>query len=322
MHIKKHTYRICISLIVSVLALAIILQFVEINNIKILFQANWLWLLLGFFSYILNYIFRTLRFNVLLNANNIAFKDLFGVTVLYGMLNFLMPSKSGEFSYLFLANRYLKTSLSEGAATLITARFFDFTTATLFLPVILIVFWQNLSIWALYSLTAFCVIVAIAAALFILLVNKQQVVNPGEKRKNKLDIKYYWKRLIYALQGIYSRGRYTKTFLLTIFIWTTIYLNYYCITVGLGIDVTIFQMIVVSIIMTPLTILPLQGVANLGSHELGWTTALALFGYNAETALTIAVGSHVVLLIFVLLLGGGGMIILKTRSRKSSNVGK
>ncbi len=58
-------------------------------------------------------------------------------------------------------------------------------------------------------------------------------------------------------------------------------------------------MIVVSIIMVPMTLLPFQGVANLGTHEAGWIIALSLFGQPQETALTIAVGSHLIMLLFI-----------------------
>jgi uncharacterized membrane protein YbhN (UPF0104 family) len=76
-------------------------------------------------------------------------------------------------------------------------------------------------------------------------------------------------------------------------------------------------MIVVSIIMVPMTLLPFQGFANLGTHEIGWAAAFALFGYPETTALNIAVSSHIVLLLFVLLLGSLGVILLSRKATEN-----
>ena len=57
-------------------------------------------------------------------------------------------------------------------------------------------------------------------------------------------------------------------------------------------------------VMIPLTLLPLQGFANIGTHEVGWTSVLVAFNYPYETALAIAAGSHFVLLLSVLISGG------------------
>jgi uncharacterized membrane protein YbhN (UPF0104 family) len=67
-------------------------------------------------------------------------------------------------------------------------------------------------------------------------------------------------------------------------------------------------------------LLPLQGFATIGTHEIGWTSVLVAFNYPYETALAIAAGSHFVLLLSVLIGGGlaffGAQLILTNmRSR-------
>jgi uncharacterized membrane protein YbhN (UPF0104 family) len=64
--------------------------------------------------------------------------------------------------------------------------------------------------------------------------------------------------------------------------------------------------------MVPLTLLPLQGFANIGTHEIGWASVLIAFGYPYKTALAIAVGSHFVLLVSVLLVGGISFLMAQT----------
>jgi uncharacterized membrane protein YbhN (UPF0104 family) len=118
-------------------------------------------------------------------------------------------------------------------------------------------------------------------------------------------------KLIESMQAIDQRGGYWRLWLLTIAIWICVQTNFYFIVLSLGESLTFLQMIVVSIIMVPMTLLPIQGFANLGTHEIGWTAAFALFGYPQATALNIAVSSHIILLFFVLLLGFLGLILLR-----------
>jgi uncharacterized membrane protein YbhN (UPF0104 family) len=62
-----------------------------------------------------------------------------------------------------------------------------------------------------------------------------------------------------------------------------------------------------------MTLLPIQGFANLGTHEIGWAAAFTLFGYSKAAALNIAVSSHIIWLFFVLLLGALGLLLLRDK---------
>jgi uncharacterized membrane protein YbhN (UPF0104 family) len=72
----------------------------------------------------------------------------------------------------------------------------------------------------------------------------------------------------------------------------------------MGLPVAFYHIAIISMVMIPLTLLPLQGFANLGTHEIGWTSVLVAFDYPYKTALAIAAGSHFVLLLSVLVSGG------------------
>ncbi len=83
----------------------------------------------------------------------------------------------------------------------------------------------------------------------------------------------------------------------------------------MGLPVAFYHIAIISIVMIPLTLLPLQGFANIGTHEVGWTSVLVAFDYPYKTALAIAAGSHFVLLLSVLV--GGGLAFFG--ARKSFN---
>ena len=117
--------------------------------------------------------------------------------------------------------------------------------------------------------------------------------------------------LLTNLRKIDQRRQYWRLWLITIGIWLLVYTNFYMIVLSMGYQFSYFQMIVVSILMVPMTLLPFQGFANLGTHEIGWVTAFSIFGHNISTSLAIAVSSHIIMLFFVLTLGLIGILLLK-----------
>jgi len=279
-------------------------------------RLDWRLIVLAFGIYLINYILRTLRFQMLLELEATSFARLFGVTNLYGMFLYLMPAKSGEVSYPILLKNQLQIPLTESTATLIAARFFDFFTVALFLPAVLITFWEKIHPWIRVGslvFTALVLLIGISLLWFLRKfddIAKIQTIQP-DSQTGVLRIRNAMVDLFISLKTIDQRKLYWRLWLLTIAIWLCVQTNFYLIVLSLGYSLSFFQMIVVSLIMVPMTLLPLQGFANLGTHEIGWTTAFALFGFPQSTALNIAFSSHVVFLFFVLCLGLLGVLILR-----------
>jgi len=279
-------------------------------------QIEWHWLVAAFGIFLVNYVLRTLRFRLLLGFKSFPFYALFGVTNLYGMYVYLLPAKFGELSFPVLLKRNLQVPITESTATLIAARTFDFAVIALLLPTVLIVFWDQIPPWARIVSLIF------AGSVLLLGIGLLWFIrNPaGIKKIRQVSIfTHPWAirlqdgllKVFVNLQGIDRLNRYGTLFLLTIAIWLCVQTNLYFIVRSLGQPLTFLQTMLITIIMVPMTLLPLQGFEDLGTHEIGWTAAFALFGYPEATALTIAVSSHIVLLLFVLLLGLLGTVLLR-----------
>jgi uncharacterized protein (TIRG00374 family) len=285
-------------------------------------NVNGFFLIAAFLMYLLNYVFRTLRFQVLLELENHSFPLLYGVTSLYGMFLYVMPAKSGEISYPLLLKNQLKISLPESTATLITARLFDFATLALFIPVALISFWEKIPPWLRSTAIIFTAAILILSLCFLWFVRHNKRFSKNhytslESRSVVLRLKNGVNGLIFSLKEINKRNIYLRLWLITIAIWIFLQTNFYFIVLSLGFRISFFQMLVISIIMVPLTLLPVQGFANLGTHEIGWATAFTLFGFSQSSAINIAFSSHIIFFVFVLCLGLLGLIILKLSARKS-----
>lgn len=262
---------------------------------------------LGFVVYLLNYVLRTLRFQTLLDVTTVPFRRLLGITQLYGMYLYLMPAKSGEISYPLLLKSREGVSLGSSAATLIAARLFDFAAIALLLPLALLVYWAQTPSWLRMSSLAFSGVVLGASGMAVAFLGSWQGRRTRAAGRSRF-VEKMW-RVVDQLRDIYARRQYARLGLLTLGIWLCVQINFYLITLGLGVQLTFFQIVVISLVMVPLTLLPLQGFANLGTHEIGWVTAFRIFAIPQDVALRMAVSTHFILLLFILLLGGMGMVL-------------
>lgn len=267
------------------------------------------WILLAFVFFIFNYIFRTLRFKALYNRKDMKIRGLFGVTFLYGMFNYVMPAKTGELFYVFIARSQLDVNILQSTSVILAARLFDILAIGLFIPIVLIYGEAGLPAWMYKILILFEVIVVLLLAA-VLVGARVYSAMPNSSVNTKWS--HIRKELMAAFNVLKGWPGTIYTLMLAMAIWFCIYANFYCIIRGLGYEADLYQLIMISIVLIPLTLLP-QGVANLGTHEVAWVGVFQMFGYSHQDALQIAFGSHVILTLCVLLLGAMGLGIVNKR---------
>ena len=321
---KKHQLPIhIISAILSIALLAYLLLNLDWDILRVAFSdIHWGWLGLALLAYLVNILLRALRFTNLIYSRPVKWVELIPVSALHNILMYLMPAKTGDVAYIFLAKNRLDLSLTEGTATLLAARFYDFSIVALILAMMLPFSKDEMPVWIFQSSIVFCLLILIGAmgilgflkfsttplesvsspALWALTENPKHP--QGTRASGLQKIRAAWYKFIAGLREIQSHGAHGKVALLTAGIWLCIYSNFYFAAKSMGLPVAFYHIAIISIVMIPLTLLPLQGFANIGTHEIGWTSVLVAFNYPYKTALAIAAGSHFVLLLSVLLGGG------------------
>jgi uncharacterized membrane protein YbhN (UPF0104 family) len=228
------------------------------------------------------------------------------------MFNYLLPAKTGELSYLYLANRRLGVSVGESGMNLLVARFFDLATIALFLPAVMAAFWERLPSGMVCAFLVYCGLILVLGLGFLRFLQHStpnKTASPMPENRWLAWVQRVWRDLVQGLHMLVRRGQYWRLGIVTVAIWLCVYSNFYFIVLSLGYNLNYLQMVVISTIMVPFTLLPVQGLANLGSHEAGWLAALTLLGQPPEAALTISIGSHTILLFFFLFLGGLGTLL-------------
>ncbi len=318
-----------ISGIISAVLLAYLLLNLDWDILRVAFSdIHWGWLGMALLAYLINILLRALRFANLIYSRPVKWIELIPVSALHNILMYLMPAKTGDVAYIFLAKNRLDISLTEGTATLLAARYYDFSVVALILAILLPFSKDEMPDWIFQSSVIFCLLILIGSlGLFIFLRFSKPVTDetPAAEKTLLTRIRAAWTKFIAGLREIQSHGAHGRVALLTAGIWLCVYSNFYFAAKSMGLPVAFYHIAIISIVMIPLTLLPLQGFANIGTHEVGWTSVLVAFDYPYKTALAIAAGSHFVLL-FSVLIGGGlaffGARFLSTTKEIKKHEGK
>jgi uncharacterized membrane protein YbhN (UPF0104 family) len=306
---KKNTIIYMISGVVTALLLAYIFFNLDWEVLgKAFSDLHWGWLGLALLVYLVNVVLRALRFANLIYSRPVHWLDLVPVSALHNVLVYLMPAQSGDVTYVFIAKNRLDLPLSEGTATLLASRYYDVSLVALILALLLPFSRSGMPDWIFRTAVMFCFIVLSGALAILVFLRVSQpgsnnaAAGGGENLPAR--IRSAWKKFTAGLREIQSHGAHARIALLTAGIWLCIYLNYYSAVQGMGLPISFHQIVIISVVMISLTLLPVQGFANVGTHEIGWASVLVAFHYPYDTALAIAVGSHFVFLMSVLISGG------------------
>jgi len=305
---KNQTIIYIISALLSIALLAYLLLNLDWEILRVAFSdIHWGWLALALLAYLLNIFLRALRFTNLIYSRPVKWLELIPVSALHNILMYLMPAKTGDVTYIFIAKDRLDLSLTEGTATLFAARFYDFAVVAFFLLILLPISKDEIPDWIFLPAIIFCGLILLGTLgilAFLKFSKPNPTVTQTQKRPFLQKAFAAWNKFIIGLREIQSHGAHGKVALITAGIWLCVYSNFYFATRSMGLPVAFYHIAIISMVMIPLTLLPLQGFANIGTHEVGWTSVLVAFDYPYKTALAIAAGSHFVLLLSVLISGG------------------
>lgn len=315
MLIKNKMFTKIVVVIFTILFVIILFSQIQLAEIiKILTKIEFKYILFGFILYVISYLFRTLRFYILLNRD-VRFRDLFSVVCLYNIANNIMPARTGELSYIFLMKKH-DTKVGVAIATLIVAKIFDIITISILLFISAISFKMPIimekAMWAIGLLILIVdfalVIMLFQSKVFLLILNKILIflkLNDGrfvEYITRKLD------EMVVAINQL-DRSQFILIVPISIVIWLTLYYISYILVIGMGINMSFESVMFASTLTVLTTILPVQGIAGFGTFEGGWTVGFLAYGITKEIAISSGFVVHSISIIYFCFLGLIGLMI-------------
>ena len=265
------------------------------------------WAILGSTGYFLAVLFRALRYKWLIHSRDIPLSELFRISTFYHLSLMVLPSKLGELSYPYLLNKISGMSMTEGMASLIASRVYDFF---IFLMIFL---FASIGFQSFFKINFFFVIllsvflIGLTLLLFFymsdflrLFSNFMGWISRWAGTKNSKPFQWIQRKIHEIAEDFYAikaRKTYFPVTVTSLVTWITIYWMFYAFLRGFGIEISFLKVVFGSTIAVLANALPISGIGNWGTLEIGWAAGFLMVGLSKEKAIATGFGVHIVIFV-------------------------
>jgi hypothetical protein len=263
------------------------------------------WAVLGSIAYLLAIFLRALRFRWLIHSREILLPELFKITVFYHLALMVLPSKLGELSYPYFLNKRSGLSMTEGLASLIASRVYDFFIVLIIFLFAIIGFQGflqiNLSLMILFAmlLTLFILLIFFYMSNFLrwssFLIGK---IAEWTGLRNSKALHWTQRKIHEMAEDFYAikaRKTYFSVSLASMGSWIMIFYVFYAYLRAFRIEVSFLKVVFGSTIAVIANALPISGLGNWGTLEAGWAAGFLIVGLSKEEAITTGFGVHILI---------------------------
>ncbi len=316
----RNNKKYVVGAVITIVLLGILLSMIELETLGYtLGSVNPIYLLLGFMLYILIFILRAVRLNIILE-NKVSVRSLLNILFVHNMLNNIIPARMGELSYVYFLKEKENLPLNYGLSSLMIARIFDIIgIAFLFLISFFIV--RDLPIFVTNCLMLVGVVLGLIFLFIIMLLfyNERFLVFLEKfAKKTRLDrIKYTRMALekseetLENFKIITSKKIIVASFILSLAIWFMASIMTYIFLMEMNVYLSIWKIFIASGIIVITTILPFHSVGGFGTIESIWTATYVALGVSTQTAIATGLGIHLIIVMYFLILGFAGTLMMK-----------
>ncbi len=298
--------RFIISLLITIGILFILFTQISLQDLsRLLKNLNPYWAIWGAIAYLLAILLRAIRFRWLIHSRDIHLPELFRITVFYHLSLMVLPSKLGELSYPYFLNKEGGLGMTEGLASLITSRIYDFFIV-LIISLFAIIGFQGL-LQMNFTLTLSIAVLFTLLVVFTffymthLLMWCSWIVGriaEGTGLKHRKVILWIQKKIHEIAEDFYAiraRKTYFSVSLVSLGSWVAIFFVFYAFMRGFGIEVSFLRLLIGSTVAIIANALPISGLGNWGTLEAGWAAGFLIAGLSKEEAISSGFGVHIMI---------------------------
>jgi len=305
--------RTLLSILITAVILFILLSQISLNGLVILLKSvDPVWAALGAAGYLLALLFRALRFKWLIHSKDIPLIELFRITVFHNLSIHVLPLKLGEFTFPYFLNKISGIGITEGLASLITSRVYDFfiiLMTFLFASIGFQSFFKTNPI-LIILLTVFLLVLIFFAFshmsdLLVWFSNAFGKVSKWREPKNIKSFLWVQRKMNEIAEDFYAinaRRAYLPISLTSFFSWVMAFWMCYAFLKSFGIDISFLKVVFGFGASLMASALPISGLGNWGTLEMGWTAGFLMAGLNKEKAIASGFGVHILVFIACVLL--------------------
>ena len=300
--------RLILSILITVGIIVVLLLQISLKDLyHLLTTIDPLWAALGSIAYLLSTLFRTLRFKWLIHSKFIRFSDLFRITAFYHLSLMVLPSKLGELSYPYLLNKKSGINVTEGLASLIISRVYDFVI------ILVVLLFLSIGFQGLFELNPSLVVLLVTLLIGFLVLGLFYVssflrwlsyglgrISNWTGSRNARFVLWIQKKMSDMAEDFYaikSRHTHLPVSLASLASWAMIFCTFYAYMKGFGVEIPFTKMIFGSTVGVVANALPISGIGNWGTLEAGWAAGFLMVGLSKEKAIATGFGVHIIVFI-------------------------
>jgi len=239
----------------------------------------------------------------------------------------VLPSKLGELSYPYLLNKISGRNVTEGLASLVVSRVYDFFIILMILLFVSIGY-QTLFKVNPFFLIPFVILLILLMIFFFFYMGRllKWFSNILGKIFNRAGSRYAsfvsWiqrkmDETAEDFNSIQARKTYLPVSFTSLLSWAMIFLTFYAYMKGFGIEVPLTKILLGSTIGVIANALPISGIGNWGTLEAGWTAGFLMVGLSKEKAITTGFGVHIIIFIVCTIISFFCWLTLKKQKNPS-----
>lgn len=306
--------RLFLSIFITVGIVFIFFTQISLKNLYSLLKSTDLsWALLGSTGYFLATLFRALRYKWLIHSKNVPLSELFRISALYNLSIMVLPSKLGELSYPYLLNKITGMSMTEGLASLIVSRVYDFFIILIIFLFAAIGFQTFFKIDLIFIILLCGILMGLILLFFFHLNGFLDWFSNLLGKAANWNVLKNWKSLQWAQRKIHdmaedfyaikARRTYFQVSLVSLFSWIMVFWTFYAFLRGFGIDISFRNVVFGSVLALITSALPISGLGNWGMLEVGWTAGFLMVGLSKEEAIASGFGVHIMVFAICIIIG-------------------
>jgi len=333
--VKKTAQRIVLSVAISIAVLAALMWFTDTHPKVLLGTLSGLspWVfLLAFAFHMGTYCLRALRFWLLIpRALRPTYRRIWILSGAHNMASYLLPAKTGEASWVVYLRTFTGVPSAPGIASLVVSRLLDAAVLASALSVACMYLVHAGGHGQLGEIAKYGAPLALTGVLLAAISVRGDLLVHLLSRSLRFACLTHWQtgeRLVakiteiaHAMRAASKGHRLGLAALITLPVWFCIFAFYAVLARGLGIadgfetGLTFPEAIFGSSLAVLANLLPVNGVAGVGTQELGWTSGFVLLGVQESRALVVGLAVHFVQLFNVVAVGLFCHLVMKNMAR-------
>ncbi|WP_018248104.1 lysylphosphatidylglycerol synthase transmembrane domain-containing protein [Orenia marismortui] len=315
---KKKIIKVLLQLLVSSLLIFVLLRQIQMKDfIELLKKVRLSTIVLGLSFYLLIYVFRTLRFKVLL-SKKIGFFRLINILLVHGFFNRAMPLRLGELSYIYLMKNMHDIDVSESTFAILYVRLYDLlSTVSIFIIFSLIILSSSINVYIYLLILGLLLTILL---LFPKIINIIYNLLQNKGLPNFIEKFISKERILSNIENVYKLNKKAnsiknimKMFTYSIGVWSCFYIIFYFLIIDFGYNINLSKVILGATFSNLTSILPVSGLGNFGTMEAGWTLGFMMMGYPKNIAIMTGFGVNLFTFSSILIFGSISIIILLLR---------